>query len=64
MEKHSYEALKAIREKVAAGTATFAERNIANIIAKKRRKEKPVQAPKTVNTKRAHFGRAPKTTTP
>jgi len=39
MEKRKYEALKAIRERVKNGSATFAERNIYNMEEKRKRKE-------------------------
>lgn len=40
MEKAKYEALKAIRNKVKDGTATFAERNILKMEEKRSRKDK------------------------
>jgi len=40
MEKNKCEALKALRAKVAAGTANFSERNIVRIADKKKAKSK------------------------
>ena len=48
MEKHSYEAIKGMRDRQAKGTATFAERNILKIIDKKKRNGAKVEAPKSV----------------
>jgi len=39
MDKQSYEKLKELRNKVAKGTATFKERNILNILNKKKAKK-------------------------
>ena len=41
MEKGNFEALKGLRVKVACGTATFAEKNIFNIVQKKIKAGKP-----------------------
>lgn len=50
MEKRLYEAVKAIRQRVADGTANFHERNIAKIMEKRRRKGQPIEAPKSTTT--------------
>lgn len=42
MEKKTYDGLKALRLRVANGTATFAERNRLKIIDKRIKKGKPV----------------------
>lgn len=41
MQKQEYEALKQLGIKVSKGIATFAERNVWNIIQKKKRKNQP-----------------------
>lgn len=50
MEKRSYEAIKAIRERVANGTANFHERNIIKIMSKRLKKGRQIEAPKTLTT--------------
>lgn len=42
MEKQKYERIKALKEKAESGKATFKERNIYNIIQKRKAKGQPI----------------------
>ena len=46
MEMTRIETVKEFTERAASGKASFAERNIAKIIAKKQRKGQPVRTPR------------------
>ena len=43
MEKQQYEKLKQLEKAVKEGKATFQERNVYNIIQKKKRKKQPIK---------------------